>query len=236
MPIAIDPSSPAITAVGTSARSTAAFSPPDETVLVALAATQYSFGGYTISNSGSALSWTKVVDRYASGSSPGGGVTIWVAKNATARTNLTVTTTSEGGGVSQVLKVFVVSGADMDDWIGNSGSGGATTSSLTVNSAYTSSAAGSRGFFMGNDWNAAGAPTVGLGDTGFTYHSADGLSGAVVHKATNTAASGTVVGFSLTASGTREWNWGAVEILPGPDHPRLNVSRPTGAVHRAANW
>lgn len=235
MAIAIDPSSPPITAIGDSARTTAAFSPPDETILVALAATQYSFGGYTISNSGSALSWTKVVDRFANGN-PAGGVTIWVAKNATARTNLTVTTTSEGGSVGQVLKVFVVTGADMDNWIGNTGSGGATTSSLTVNSAYTSSAAGSRGFFIGNDWNAAGAPTVGLGDTGYTYHSTETLSGAVVHKATNTAAAGTVVGFSLTASGTREWNWGAVEILPGPDHPRLNVSRPVGAVHRAASW
>lgn len=235
MPIAIDPSSPPITAVGDSARTTAAFSPPDETVLVALAATQYSFGFHTISNSGAALSWTKVVDRFANGN-PAGGVTIWVAKNATARTNLTVTATSGGGGVSQVLKVFVVTGADMDDWIGNSGSGGATTSSLTVSSAYTSSAAGSRGFFVGSDWEAAGAPTVGLGDTGFTFHGADGISGAVVHKAANTAAAGTVVGFSLSASGSREWNWGAVEILPGPDHPRLNVSRPVGAVHRAASW
>lgn len=235
MPIAIDPSSPPITAVGDSARTTAAFSPPDETVLVALAATQYSFGSHAISNSGAALSWTKVVDQFANGN-PAGSVTIWVAKNATARTNMTVTATSEGGSFGQVLKVFVVTGADMDDWIGNSGSGGATTSNLTVNSAYTSSAAGSRGFFMGSDCNAAGAPTVGLGDTGFTFHGTDMISGAVVHKAANTAAAGTVVGFSLSASGSREWNWGAVEILPGSDHLRLNVSRPVGAVHRAASW
>lgn len=224
MAVDVHGSSPPLSGPADSARTSAAFNPPDESVIVVLAGTGYSFGGSTISNNGAALTWTKVVDRFA-GASPWGGVTIWVATLPVGRTGMTVTFTSPGGSISHVLKVYVVTGADLANPVGASGSGGATTSGLNIANAYTSTAAGSRGFFLAHDDNAGSAISVPSGFTGTTYRDTDDApaTGAVFYQATPATAAGQQVGFNITGSGSRFWNWGAVEILPGGEDAEVTV-------------
>lgn len=208
MPIAIDSSSPAlVTGNKVSAITTPAVSPPAGSLL--LATTWWSAGG-----SGTALSSTGGLTWTQRGSSR----TLFTAPCPTALTGITVslTGTSLVGG----LKVFVLTGADLDNPVGAIGTGGPVSTNNATLNAYTSTTAGSRGFCAAGDGNARGAPATT--DMGYPFHvaaSPAALSAILLTKAANTGAAGTAVTFNADAAGTlaAAWYWDALEILPAPD-------------------
>lgn len=230
MPIAIDAGSPALVSAGggsITSLSTASFTRPDGGLLVAVV---YTVSSTTPTLSGGSLAWTKRVSS---------GVDIWTAP-VTGSGSMTVTvgnlSTAAFGGVAAALKVVGVTGQDPTSPIGTTGTGTSSTNNLTA-TGYTSSAAGSRGFF-GAANTTAGAPTST--DTGFGWSVNTGFfdaSGIAAYKAANTVAAGTSVAFNADAAGssTTDWQWAALEIVPeGVARPRISISR--AAVHRAASW
>ncbi|MEV4246954.1 hypothetical protein AB0J63_26520 [Streptosporangium canum] len=202
MPIAIHGSSPA------GANSFApvvspSFSPPAGSLLVALVG---GTGTPTISNSGTARTWTQ---RVVHGTY--GGIRIYTAPNPTALSTITVTVAGASGGA----KVFVVTGQHSTNPIGTTGTGATATNNATVN-AYTSTATGSRGFLVAVDWNGVYLSAPSSTDDEYAWALGDATAGIAATKAANTGASGTVVQFNLDASGTAaaDWNWVALEIVP----------------------
>ncbi|WP_125633483.1 phage tail family protein [Nonomuraea sp. WAC 01424] len=207
MPIAIDGTSPAGVA-SPSTLTTASFTPPAGSLLVALVMTTDG----TISNSGTARTWT---NRKQHGTYT--GLRIYTAPNPTASA-LTVSITGDGA-----LKVFVVTGQNASP-AGANGAGATTTNNATVNG-YTSTGANSRGFVAAINWAAGGAPSstddeyaAFYGDFGM------GMLGAV--KAANSGASGSTVQFNLDADGTgaADWAWIALEILAGSTDATISVT------------
>ncbi|MEV4245221.1 hypothetical protein AB0J63_17620 [Streptosporangium canum] len=163
-------------------------------------------GTPTISNSGTARTWT-VRKSHPSYSS----VAIYTAPNPSALTGITVTASGVSGGI----KVWVVTGQHPTSPIGATGSGSTTTNSTTVN-AYTSTAPGSRGFLAAVDWNGTylgSAPTSTDDEYGWAL--GDANAGLAATKAANTDISGSTVTFGLDAAGTAaaDWHWVALEIL-----------------------
>lgn len=236
MPVVIDEETPDL-AVGTGASvSTSSFTPPEGGLLVALVA---ALTEDTPEVSGGSLSWTRRRQQVQFGTDY---AEIWTAP-VTGSGSMTVTLdglSATGIGRLGALKVMVVTGQHEDDPIGSGGTGTSSTNTLTAN-AYTSTAAGSRGFFTAIDSDGAGTPTVQLGDLGFPWNqsvSSGSISGAAVVKAAATVAAGTTVQFSVDApgSGQVEWGWAALEIVAAPASPRPSVLRPAAAVHRAASW
>ena len=237
MAIQIDPASPAL-AVGanTTTITTASFTRPVDGLLVALVA---AVSESTPTVSGGSFTWTRRVQR-ASGINY---AEIWTAP-VTGSGSVTVTLgveLVEGFDVGLgALKVVGVTGQHATEPIGNTGNNTATTNTLNV-TGYTSSGVGSRGFLVALDSNGLGSPTAGGGDTGYPFSEDLGgfeYSGLGMVKADNTAGSGTSVIFNADAPGSSsaQWAWAALEILAAPASPRTVALRPTGAVHRAANW
>ncbi|MEU4224270.1 hypothetical protein AB0F17_08255 [Nonomuraea sp. NPDC026600] len=210
MALAIDASTPAL-ASGTSSSTTASFTAPAGSLLVALCADEDGTVG-TMSNSSTALTWTARVSRTSAESGVFVSLIVFTAVAATSVAR-TVTYTSAVGGSQTDLKVLVVTGADVVGTpAGAVGEGNSTTINLTVN-AYTSTVANSRGVGIAADGNAAGNPTSS--DTGFAFNHAGAYSGIAVHKAADTAVGGSTVTLNFNGGASaRDWAWVAVEILP----------------------
>lgn len=228
MPIEIAVTPALVADASVSSVSTASFTRPEGGLLVAMVVA-LSASTYTLS--GGSLTWTQRVANSAD---------IWTAP-VTGSGTMTVTVgnlTDPDFAVSvAAVKVVGVTGQSLLNPIGSTGSGESSTNNLTV-SGYTSSAAGSRGFFCGLDSNAAGAATST--DTGSGWTENVGffdVAGVAVHKAANTTNAGTSVTFNADASGSGEaaWEWAALEIVPDVVvRQRAALSR--AAVHRAASW
>ncbi len=224
MAVAIDASSPAMVAQLASSGTTAAFNPPDNSVLVAVV---FGTASATMSNNGAALTWTS---RLEDGN--GSSIEIFTAPLTTGRTGMTVTVTGGGGEIA--LKVYVVTGCDPATPVGATGGGTSTSNNVTVNG-YSSTIAGSRGLAGAYDSSGRGTPSSTDDESAYSLVS----SGMAVVKAANTATPGTTVTFNLDASGSAggTWYWIAVELLPQPDAPRLAVYTVTSAaVHRGSRW
>jgi hypothetical protein len=231
--IAIDSTTPAIVS-GASPRTTASFTAPVDSLLVALCASASGSVTHTVTNSGTGLTWVSRVKRDITDS--GGNVAaveIFTAIPATSAAR-TVTLTSSNGGDNVALKVLVITGAELTGPTGAVGEGSSSTANLTVN-AYTSTSVGSRAVGIAADENSTtSAPTSS--DTGFSWATSGFSSGIAVHKAANTATAGTSVTLNFNGTGSRIWNWAAVEIIGKPEVPRPQIHRPTTAVHRVASW
>lgn len=221
MIIAIDGSSPAITSgIGTSF-TTSAFNPPDNSLLVA---TFMGSSSATISNNGTALTWTQRATNTNN--------CIYTAPLATGRTGMTVTA-GIGTSSSRGFKVDVITGADLSTPVGATGTGSSATQNVNVNG-YTSTLAGSRGLCSVFESNGLGLPSSSDDEAAWSSV----FDGMRVAKASNTATVGSTVTFNLVApSSGPSWSWLAVEIMPAPDPPRPAVYvRNIAAVHRAANF
>jgi hypothetical protein len=209
VPIAIDASTPAIV-TGVTSSTTASFTAPAASLLVAMVVDEGGNVG-TMSNSGTALTWSNPVARTFAESGLFFAVLIFaaVAAPSVART---VTYTSNVGGSQTDLKVLAVTGADVTGTpTGAVGEGGSTTANLTVN-AYTSTVANSRAVGVAGDGNAAGNPTSS--DVGFAFDHVGTYSGIAVYKAADTVTAGSTPTLNFNGSGSRTWAWAAMEILP----------------------
>ena len=176
--------------------------------------------------SGGSLTWTRRVQRADSVAR----VEIWTAP-VTGSGSMTVTAAGTGGYDVVALKVDAVTGQHASP-IGNTGNNASTSNTLSV-TGYTSSAAGSRGFFAACESNGLGSPTVQGGDTGFPWTDTFGLlSGIAIRKASNTVSSGTAVTFGADApgSGAADWIWCALEIKPAITSVDASVTAETVAV------
>ncbi|MEU4226239.1 hypothetical protein AB0F17_18225 [Nonomuraea sp. NPDC026600] len=210
MALLVDASTPAIV-TGTTPKATASFTAPADSLLVALCASNSGGVTHTVTNSGTGLTWTS---RSKHGSPDSGAfvaaVEVFTAPAPTSAAR-TVTLTSSNGGDPLALKVLVITGADLASPVGQVGEGHSTTSNLTA-AVYTSSVAGSRAVGIASDSLQSGSPTSS--DTGFAWDTVSEMSGIAVHKAADTATASTAVTLNFNGSGSREWNWVAVEILP----------------------
>lgn len=213
MGLAIDASTPVIV-TGVTPKTTASFTAPANSLLVALCSSNTGGVTHTVTNSGTALTWTSR-GKHAIGSDAGAfaaAVEIFTAPAPTSAAR-TVTLTSSNGGDSIALKVLVITGADLTTPVGQAGEGHSTTANLSA-AAYTSSVANSRGVGIASDSLQAGSPTSS--DTGFAWNTSTEMSGIAVHKAADTAVASTAVTLNFNGTGgSREWNWVAVEIRTG---------------------
>ncbi|WP_431903614.1 hypothetical protein [Nonomuraea sp. bgisy101] len=236
MAIAIHNSTPAVVSGASATQTTASFSPPGGSLLVACVGWERlaePAAATTMSNTGSPLTWTQRVirnDEDATGFNA--YATILTAPNPASQT-ITVTATSARATDTGGMKIFVVTGADLVTPVGAIGEDSSTTQNLTV-TAYTSTRAASRAFGCATDFLARGVPTSS--DTGFGWDVATKVSGIAVHKAADTALAGSSVTLNFAAAAANpSWNWVAVEILPEtPLAPRPYVLGQ--AVQRAATW
>lgn len=230
--IAIDSGSPALASSGDVASvSTSSFTRPAGGLLVAMVA---AVSGSTYTVTGGSLTWTRQVANEAD---------IWTAPvTGSGSMTVTVGNLTESGflGRGAAIKVVGLTGQSLLDPVGASGTGDSTTNNLTV-IGYTSTTASSRGFFAGLESAINGAPTST--DTGFpwSFSTTSGFPvtfrGLFAYKAANTPISGTDVSFNADASGsgTADWEWSALEIVPDINvRSRTVTSR--AAVHRAASW
>lgn len=224
MAIAIDGSSPAIVTTTADPVTTASFSPPASTVLVACVFVENSTDqAITMSNTGTALTWTQhVIRTTAEAGSNSGEIAIFTAPNTAGQAGITVTATVATVSSYAAIKVYVLTGASLSSPVGATGEGNSATNAITP-TAYTSTVLNSRGICAAHDWLAPGAPSST--DDEETFHTASQLSGMAVTKSANTTPTGTAVTFNLDSAGTAaaRWIWVAVEILPSVTLPLRNT-------------
>jgi hypothetical protein len=213
VPIAIHGSSPAVV-VSPSTLTTASFSPPAGSLLIAVVMTNGTPG---VSNSGTARTWT-LRKQHATY----GGIRIYTAPNPTA---ITTTVSVTGSSISGALKVYVITGAHTVDPIGADGTGSSAANAATVN-AYTSTGTNSRGFFGAVNWSADGGAPTSTDDEAAWYYSSFVMSGLAAVKAADTAVVGSTVQFHFDGAGTGagDWGWVALEILPDSLDATINAS------------
>lgn len=218
MAIAIDSSTPALVASAASTQTTAAFSPPGGSLLVACSgweALSTNNATITMSNTGTGLTWTQRVRRDSRESGAVEGIaTIYTAVCTAAQTGITVSAVSSKSGDAGGLKVFVVTGADLLTPIGAVGEGSSELVSTSITpTVYTSTSAASRAIGCASDFNATGAGSSS--DVGFGWDVATRISGVAVHKAADTPAAGAGVTLNFTFPDLPRINWVAVEVNPG---------------------
>ncbi|MCK2214298.1 hypothetical protein MF672_010915 [Actinomadura sp. ATCC 31491] len=230
MAIALHASSPAlVTDEVDGTTPTAAFSPPAQSLLVAMAAAADEDGSLTIS--GGSLTWTRRAQRDIGGTF---ALEIWTAPCAAGATGITTTLTNNGflGSFAAALKVDVFTGADLTTPTGATGQNLTSTNASNVN-AYTATAIGSRGVAVAVELNSLGLPSSTDDESAFDLAQLDGM---MIRKAANSASLATVT-FNLDAAGssTASWEWLAVEIMPGAEALVAGRGRMLGqAVNRAA--
>ncbi|WP_214322097.1 hypothetical protein [Nonomuraea sediminis] len=235
MALAIDSSTPAI-AQADNTCTTASFTAPDSSLLVALCMCNSGSGSTnSVSNSGTALTWTQWVNHQAGEDSGAFNATvkIFTAPAATSAAR-TVTLTTSGSGYT-ALKVLVFTGADLNAPVGATGEGHSSTAAITPN-VYTSTVANSRCVGIGSDSTSFNSPTTT--DVGFTYSNIfPQMSGLAAYKSSDTATAGSTVTLNFDGTGnSRTWNWVAAEILPlVPPLPRPGLMLGQ-AINRAAYY
>jgi hypothetical protein len=213
MPIAIDASTPAIVS-GTTSATTASFTAPADSLLVALCAAGGGASTLSMSNSGTALTWTTQVQHIIGEDTGAFSVAAFIATAVPATSVArTVTFASSTGGATVDMKLLVVTGADVAGTpVGAKGEGHSTTANLSP-TVFTSTLDLSRAMGIAADADASGSPTSS--DVGFAFNHIFDQSGIAVYKAADTALAGTGVTLNFNGTGgTRSWNWAAVEVLP----------------------
>lgn len=208
----IDPASPALVTGTSSTATTASFTAPADSLLVALCSSNSGTVTHTVTNSGTALTWTSRVKRGIPETGASSATVEIFTAPAASSASRTVTLTSSNGGDFVALKVLVIAGADLSSPVGQTGEASSTTANITP-TVYTSSVAGSRAVGVAADGNQAGNPTTS--DVGFAWDQFIQSSGIAVYKAANTASSSSSVTLNFNGTGgSRAWNWAAIEVKP----------------------
>jgi hypothetical protein len=232
--LALDASSPAAVVGATATTTTASFSPPANSLLVAWVMADAGTGATgeqcTVTSTGG-LSWS--LARRHNGS-PGADVEVWSAQAVSAPGSITVSLTDNQGSVDKRLFVRVFTDAGN----GTPAGIGASNSSAATSVAYTSTVANSWGWSVG--LGGGGTPVAGasqtLQDSDTAFDGGDGCF--VVDQNATTSSAGTSVTMSVTAPST-VLHHVAVEVLPAstatipPPNTRTVPGRDYGEVQWA---
>lgn len=209
MALAIDGSSPAVVRNSNATTTTASFSPPAQSLLVAYVLGDAGDGSTNETctvTSGGGLTWQLAV---RSNGSPGATAEIWWVWAASAPGSITVSVTDNKGSVAKSLLVRVYTGAD------SAGIGATNVSHSALSCAYTSTVANSWGW--GQFTTAVGVPAAGSGQTAedlvtdFSFDGGDNI-GTLKQNAT-TATPGSTVTMSITGPASLS-QFAVAEILP----------------------
>lgn len=236
--LAVDGSTPAgagITKTSTTAASgsTASFTPPNTSLLVACVEWDTQFTNdnptCTMSSTISGLgSWTQPAKAVPVTTGQGGSAFIsWALLTTSASGTVTATMAfaswNAGNVVRGRLKVWVITGHDTTTPNGTATSNKTSTTNNLTTAAYTSSAANTFGIVAGNEWNALGSPTSSDLTSSDPFDAAGIDSGISGLKAV--VSSGSSVTFNLDAAGSSAaaWNYCTFEVVPatGQDAPEL---------------
>ncbi len=224
MTVAIDSSSPVIVGTGSGTSVTSAsFTPPSSSVIVACIA-RASASTVTMSNSGTALTWTLKADNGLS--------RIYTAPLVTSQ-SMTVTFAQSSSALG--LKVYAITGGDLTTPVGASGTGASSSNPVTV-TGYSSTVSGSLGIASVASIDIAG--TFTSSDTIVSYYDGSTFGALGINKAATTSTPGTSVTFNMSNSipGFPDYEWSAVEILPTSAPPTTQPVILSGAQHRASIW
>src|SRR5437764_9280827 len=185
MALALDASTPAFVSGTSNPVTTATFSPPAGSLLIAFTIADES---NTFSVSGGGLTWTRLDQLSVAGLN---SLSTWWAYCATAPGSITVSSTKTGSFTANALKVAVFTGAEAV-FGGAHGSAQSNTISLTATQT------GSWGWAVVGDQVGSTADAAG---TGCTWNDAEaafgGVSGGILRRTTADGVSGT--GTTLTA-------------------------------------
>ncbi|MBW0095003.1 hypothetical protein I4I73_03200, partial [Pseudonocardia sp. KRD-184] len=205
-------SSPARVEAASAAASvtTASFTAPAGSVLVAavvIDAGPAPAPTLTVSNSGTALTWTKVAER-VTGGAVGSALFVAAAPTSAARTVTFTTSNSD----NKSLKVYVVQGADPAGPVGDVTSGNVSTNTVAVPGLVATRAA-SLGFYAAaQDESSSATPTSGESAFDPVFISAQ-VAGGSGHKPMGAVAAETT--YTIDAAGTTvcDWHYVGVEIV-----------------------
>jgi len=225
--ISVDDSVVRVTATDadTAAVTTATFNAPANSMIIAAVNTNSNGRNVsiTMSNNGAALTWYNIAERdEGDNANDDGHASAWFATTTDARSGLTVTATISNHLASAAdfpsIKVYIVTGANFDDPIGATAENGSITTNNLTTTAYTSTAANSRGFAVCTDWAALGTPEDGtdVDTSDARFNIAGVISGLSAYKSTDTATVGSSVTLNCNAFGSSnaDWNWISFEVLP----------------------
>jgi hypothetical protein len=220
--LAVDASTPAratgAATNGTLSIATGSFSPPACVLVACVDANARPNGGIgSMTNTGPALTWTKVAERSVADSGGSRGYAgIFVAPVSTAPGSMTVTATvnSAVGTAAEVnepsVKVYVVTGANLASPVGAFTEGSSTANGFTT-TAITTQSANSMLFAVAIEWATALANTSSdlTFDQFADVNSHSAISGYKTLGAAGTSATAT---FDTGGTAAAEWNWVTVEI------------------------
>lgn len=214
----VDAASPAIATNTTSANlTTGSFNPPACLLVVELGGDGAGNMTPTISNNGTALTWSNRSERdLGDAGAQSGHSSIHTAELTSGRTGMTVTAALSGTGAgAKALKVYCVTGYDSADPVGNApGEGSSTTNSITPTIISAVESANSLLFVVANDWNQLGTP-ASSDLTIDTYNISGSISGLMGRKAgPGSAGSSATANLDAAGSSAPAWNWASVEIEP----------------------
>jgi hypothetical protein len=219
--VAIDASLPALATGTAQATTTASFSPPANTLLVAYFAANNPSPGADCSLSGvtssPSLTWTRRARKSTNAASDGGAGTagaadIWTAPYA-AGGAITVTATSvdatTGAGHEKALQVVPYTGADTTALTNIIT---ATSTSGLPSATLPGCSAGSLAGAISSDWAQAGLGTAGTGQTIVSESNIAGQMTMHIWRTTTTLASSGSQTMNLTAPAAEQYNMCAIEI------------------------
>jgi len=171
MALAIDASTPVVATGTGTAITTVSFTPPNGSLVVPMfgsnnsGATDTSISSMT--NTGTAITWTRRARKNTNASSTGGagtngGAEIWTGVGTGGAITVTANGVGSGTAFEKMLKVLVFTGADTAS-LANVAA--ATSASGLPSVALASCLAGSYVIAMSSDWGAKGAGTAGTAQT-----------------------------------------------------------------------
>lgn len=208
MALAVDTSTPALAAASNDPWTTASFTPPNDSLLVAVVMADWFVSTPTITVTSTGLTFTS---RIKVGALNEGVVEIFTApvgaSGGTARTvSATTSLASDVGGI----KVYVITGQHATP-VDTTGSGSSTTNNITP-TVLTTGFDGCWVFGGGTEWNSNGVPTST--DVGEGFDDAD-LSLICVRKSAATSPAGAVtLNFDSFGGSAAQWTWAAISIRP----------------------
>lgn len=226
MAIRIDPSTPPAVAEQSSSLTTASFTPPAGSLLVAL--TGFAAGlTPTISNSGPSLTWERRVTMgyLEDGANEGerGVSTIFTAWCPTSQA-VTVTATSPDSGDGGGLKVYVVTGVDPENPVGATSQEAIWEDAPWATNLYTPTQVGSVAVFTSTNWYINDPGDEDSTDSAYVseYWRAGSsfLQGIAGYQAEPASSTGTLLPITLNSpTGLWRGNLVSIEVLPGEAGP-----------------
>ncbi len=218
MAIAIDGSSPAVVRVASGTCTTASFTAPANSLLLALVTiANTGTATDTISDSGG-LTWTSAVHKVGDGTRLNAKIWWAVTTSSTSRTVAVAPGTSAD---NRIMIVKVITGTHLTVPIGATITGNRTTSG-TVSQSITSTAIGSLAMMVYSDGNGSAFPTEAAGTSGmdgdFTAETM-----AIMWQTALSGSVGETMTIADTAPSTAQSAWAVAEIVP-PDDTSSPVS------------